>query len=91
MNKTLSLAGAALGSVKSETKAIAARENGKRGGRPAALYRVYAVRSALIAGERVNVLGEQIGGDIWGRSAAEKVSTESGIKCEIKHVGGVDA
>ncbi|TXH18470.1 MAG: hypothetical protein E6R03_02130 [Hyphomicrobiaceae bacterium] len=35
---TLSSAGAALGSVKSETKAAAARENGKKGGRPARFH-----------------------------------------------------
>ena len=54
-----------------------------------AIYRVYAIRSATVAGETVKVLGEQIGGNYPTREAAEAAARASGLECEILHVGGV--
>lgn len=88
--KSTSKAAAALGSVRSAAKTEAARKNGQLGGRPRALYRVYAIREAVFGGAKTKVLGEQIGGDIWGRAAAEEVAAKSGIPCEITQVGGVE-
>lgn len=57
--------------------------------RPYSLYRVYAIRKSVFAGEEVEVLGEQIGGDLPGRTEAEEVVRSAGIPCQIVHVGGV--
>lgn len=53
-----------------------------------ACYRVYAIRKALFAGEYVDVLGEQIGGDYPTREQAEQAGKDSGLRYAAKHVYG---
>ena len=54
------------------------------------IFRIHAIRDAIFAGERVTVLAEQIGGNFPTRAAAEAAAKQSGLKCRISYVGGID-
>lgn len=53
-----------------------------------AIYRTYAIRRAVVAGAEVDVLGEEIGGDHPTQAAADATGVASGLRYQVKHVGG---
>lgn len=56
-----------------------------------AMFRVYAIRKATIAGTEKDVLGEQIGGDHGSRKDAEAAGQASGLRYQVKQVGGIES
>ncbi len=54
-----------------------------------AIYRVYAVRNATIAGKVERVIGEQIGPNYSTKQAAENAAKQQNVPYKIVHVGGL--
>ena len=78
--KTKNPAAVALGSIKSEKKAAAVRENGKKGGRPARpMFEVGVYTNEGVAFASVRHLASQCGADFYATGETEEWQDGNGL------------